>query len=157
MKNFTANRSEQGGIILYALVVVSFLSGLAAYLSAVSSPILYQLTDTKRILSTEYLNDSTAEVFRIVVCPTFRNDPTNAVDTLKYYKNFIFETNGSSQKVTTSISYVNTSSNEAFGSVTTKLPVTQKVFTSKTFNYYELFGNEHTSGTCNLPTSFSEN
>ncbi len=157
MKSITTNCSEQGGIILYALLVVTFLSGLAAYLSTVSSPVLYQLTDTKRILSTEYLNDSAAEVFRIVVCPTFRKDPTNAVDTLKYYKYFIFETNGSSQKVTTSVSYVNTSSNKAFGSVTTKLPITQKVFTSKTFNYYEFFGNEYTSNTCNLPASFSEN
>lgn len=157
MKHLTTNCSEQGGIILYALLVVSFLSGLAAYLSAVSTPVLYQLTDTKRILSTEYLKDSTAEVFRIVTCPTFRNDPENAVDTLKYYKYFIFKTNDSTKKITASVSYINTSSNEAFGSVTAKLPVTQKVFTNKTFDYYELFGNGHTSDTCNLPDSFSEN
>lgn len=53
-----AERNEQGSVLVYALIVITFLSGLAAYLQTMSDPKIFQTKDTQQILSTEYLADS---------------------------------------------------------------------------------------------------
>ena len=50
--------NEQGSVLVYALIVITFLSGLAAYLQTMSDPMIFQTKATQQILSTEYLADS---------------------------------------------------------------------------------------------------
>lgn len=51
-------RHEQGSVLVYALIVITFLSGLAVYLQTMSDPMIFQTKDTQQILSTEFLADS---------------------------------------------------------------------------------------------------
>lgn len=52
--------AERGGILLYIIICVTFLSGLAAYLQAMSSPVLFQTKDSQQIVADEYLTESFA-------------------------------------------------------------------------------------------------
>ena len=52
------HQHEQGSVLVYALIVITFLSGLAAYLQTMSDPMIFQTKDTQQILSTDYLADS---------------------------------------------------------------------------------------------------
>lgn len=49
---------ERGGVLLYAVIAVAFLSGLSLYLQKMSDPKIFQTNDTQKILNTEYLSDS---------------------------------------------------------------------------------------------------
>lgn len=50
-----SSRNEQGNILLYAVIAVTFLAGLGMYLQKMSDPLLFQTNDTKRLLTEEYL------------------------------------------------------------------------------------------------------
>ena len=56
--NGRAEHQEQGSVLIYALMIITFLSGLAAYLQTMSDPMIFQTKDSQQILSTEYLADS---------------------------------------------------------------------------------------------------
>lgn len=54
----THSDHERGGVLLYAVIAVAFLSGLSLYLQKMSDPKIFQTNDTQKILNTEYLSDS---------------------------------------------------------------------------------------------------
>lgn len=54
----THSNHERGGVLLYAVIAVAFLSGLSLYLQKMSDPKIFQTNDTQKILNTEYLSDS---------------------------------------------------------------------------------------------------
>ena len=50
--------TDRGGILLFAVIAIAFLSGLAAYIQAMSDPALIHTADTKQILTEDNLTDS---------------------------------------------------------------------------------------------------
>ena len=54
----THSTQERGGVLLYAVIAVAFLSGLSLYLQKMSDPKIFQANDTQKILTSEYLSDS---------------------------------------------------------------------------------------------------
>lgn len=91
MTNTTSNH-EKGSILVYALLVITFLSGLAAYLSAISSPVIFEMTDTQKLLQTDLLNDSARNIYSTIVCQKLYNIKDNlqtstANDVLSKYNN----------------------------------------------------------------------
>lgn len=132
-----SNPTERGSILVYALLVITFLAGLASYLNAISSPVLFQMTDTQRILRTDYLNDSTSEIFTAVVCSKVSNtlEQSAIPQTIKPYKTTILKIdNENSYTITTSIN--GTVSSKSID-ITTTIPVKkEKIWTRKSFSYH---------------------
>lgn len=62
-----SSRNEQGNILLYAVIAVTFLAGLGMYLQKMSDPLLFQTNDTKRLLTEEYLVSSSSLLLSEVV------------------------------------------------------------------------------------------
>lgn len=93
--NYTySNKKEQGSILVYALVIITFMSGLAAYLQTMSDPMIYESSDTRQILSNEYLASSTSNILS-ELCqndPIFKNanvttlEKSDISDLLNKYK-----------------------------------------------------------------------
>lgn len=50
--------TDHGGILLFAVIAIAFLSGLAAYIQAMSDPALLHTSDTKQIITEDNLTDS---------------------------------------------------------------------------------------------------
>lgn len=55
-----SSRNEQGNILLYAVIAITFLAGLSMYLQKMSDPMLFQTNDTKKLLTAEYLTSSSS-------------------------------------------------------------------------------------------------
>lgn len=55
-----SSRNEQGSILLYTVITVTFMAGLGLYLQKMSDPMLFQTNDTKRLLTEEYLVSSSS-------------------------------------------------------------------------------------------------
>ena len=62
-----SSRNEQGNILLYAVIAVTFISGLGMYLQKMSDPMLFQTNDTKRLLTEEYLVSSSSLLLSEVI------------------------------------------------------------------------------------------
>lgn len=62
-----SSRNEQGNILLYAVIAVTFLAGLGMYLQKMSDPLLFQTNDTKRLLAEEYLVSSSSLLLSEVI------------------------------------------------------------------------------------------
>ena len=58
---------ERGGVLLYAVIAVAFLSGLSLYLQKMSDPKLFQTNNTQKILASEYLSDSTKTLLENII------------------------------------------------------------------------------------------
>lgn len=65
---------EQGNILIYAAIVITFLAGLAGYLRAVSSPNIFNPSDTKNILNSDYINESFGNIFSVVTCKDLQSN-----------------------------------------------------------------------------------
>ena len=65
------SRNEQGNILLYAVIAITFLAGLGMYLQKMSDPMLFQTNDTKKLLTAEYLTSSSSFLLSEIVY----NDP----------------------------------------------------------------------------------
>ena len=91
-----SSRNEQGNILLYAVIAVTFLAGLGMYLQKMSDPLLFQTNDTKRLLTEEYLVSSSLLLLSEVIysdqyLPQCNNDTsakfrTEFVKTMNRYK-----------------------------------------------------------------------
>ena len=66
-----SSRNEQGNILLYAVIAVTFLAGLGMYLQKMSDPMMFQTNDTKKILTAEYLTNS----FSLLLSEVAYTDP----------------------------------------------------------------------------------
>lgn len=66
-----SSRNEQGNILLYAVIAITFLAGLSMYLQKMSDPMLFQTNDTKKLLTTEYLTSSSS----LLLSEIIYNDP----------------------------------------------------------------------------------
>ena len=66
---------ERGGVLLYAVIAVAFLSGLSLYLQKMSDPKIFQTNDTQKILTSEYLSDSIKILLETISYnnPSFQN------------------------------------------------------------------------------------
>lgn len=62
-----SSRNEQGNILLYAVIAVTFLAELGMYLQKMSDPMLFQTNDTKRLLTEEYLVSSSSLLLSEVI------------------------------------------------------------------------------------------
>lgn len=62
-----SSRNEQGNILLYAVIAVTFLAGLGMYLQKMSDPLLFQTNATKRLLTEEYLVSSSSLLLSEVI------------------------------------------------------------------------------------------
>lgn len=62
-----SSRNEQGNILLYAVIAVTFMAGLGLYLQKMSDPMLFQTNDTKRLLTEEYLVSSSSLLLSEVI------------------------------------------------------------------------------------------
>ena len=91
-----SSRNEQGNILLYAVIAVTFMAGLGLYLQKMSDPLLFQTNDTKRLLTEEYLVSSSSLLLSEVIyndqyLPQCNNDTsakfrTEFVKTMNRYK-----------------------------------------------------------------------
>lgn len=62
-----SSRNEQGNILLYAVIAVTFLAGLGMYLQKMSDPMLFQTNDTKKLLTAEYLTSSSSRLLSEII------------------------------------------------------------------------------------------
>lgn len=62
-----SSRNDQGNILLYAVIAITFLAGLGMYLQKMSDPMLFQTNDTKRLLTEEYLVSSSSLLLSEVI------------------------------------------------------------------------------------------
>ena len=76
MKTFN---NESGNILLYAVIAITFISGLSLYIQKMSDPILYQNNDTQEILASDYLTDSMSTLVSNVIYNN-PNIPKQATD-----------------------------------------------------------------------------
>lgn len=67
------NKREQGSILLYAAITITFLAGLAGYLRATSSPSIFNSSDTKKLLNSDYTNESFGNIFSAITCKDLQN------------------------------------------------------------------------------------
>lgn len=51
--------AQRGGILVYALIAIAFLGGLASYLQTMSDARLYQSDDLQKLLISDYVAEST--------------------------------------------------------------------------------------------------
>ena len=62
-----SSNNESGNILLYAVIVIIFMSGLSLYLHKMSDPLLYKSNDTQTILASDYLSDSMSTLISNVI------------------------------------------------------------------------------------------
>lgn len=78
----TQSNHERGGVLLYAVIAVAFLSGLSLYLQKMSDPKIFQTNETQKILTSEYLSDSIKILLETISYnnPSFPNIDDEIVD-----------------------------------------------------------------------------
>ena len=69
-------RTEHGNILLWAVMGITFLSGMAAWLQAMSDPALFQSDDTRMILNIGYTQASAENVWATLI----QKDPDYPID-----------------------------------------------------------------------------
>jgi len=133
---------EQGSILVYALLVITFLSGLAAYLSAISSPIIFEMTDTQKLLQVDLLNDSARNIYSTAVCQKLNNikynlSTTTANTVLNKHKNIKFKKNNDTiyeftlTSSSSTIAYPN-----VISTITDKIKFSKSSSPNRTFKFY---------------------
>ena len=79
-----SSRNEQGNILLYAVIAVTFLAGLGMYLQKMSDPLLFQTNDTKRLLSEVIYSDQYLPQCNNDTSAKFRTEFVKTMNRYKY-------------------------------------------------------------------------
>lgn len=81
------NKSDRGNILLYSVLVITFLSGLAAYLQTTATPSVSASSNSKEFLAQSYLTESIGNIYGVLACqtPSIKKTKSSIASTLNKY------------------------------------------------------------------------
>ena len=143
---------EQGSILIYAAIVITFLAGLAGYLRSISSPAIFDSNGTRKLLQTSYTISSIKNIFSTVACKNIQSslvatsDPNDSSPILNHYTYFeIIHTSNKIISKTSTTGENNISYQNGSAILSAKIKVTTNTTNSETvgrfFTYSTNIGN----------------
>ena len=81
------NRSNRGSILLYSVLAITFLSGLAAYLQTTANSTIPTSLNSKEFLEQSYLTESIGNIYGVLACqtPSIKKTKNSIASTLNKY------------------------------------------------------------------------
>lgn len=92
--SYSTSNAEKGNILLYAVIVITFLTGLTVYLKEISSPVFFQSSDTKQLIQIDSIAESASNIFIFAIdsdldlCQKIKDIPLTSA-TSNTFKNYL--------------------------------------------------------------------